>query len=731
MILGGLATAAFACAATLATAAGTTTLSGNVAGWVKSAKMSGAASASTSVEIAVHLGVKDLAGLKTLAAEVANPKSKSYGHYLTPQEFGSRFAPASADVATVEALLTHAGMSHVTVGPHGLYVTADATVSQLKSAFNVTQNLYSYQGKTLRANSNEPTVPSALAGKVLYIEGLDDTSTLRVPFHHSVTQGPLVAPAKDAASAAAAVTPPPVAAANPAIYCSVDYSIHEQVANLSTAADVYGAAIPWMNCGYTPQQIRAAYGIADVHYNGTGVTVAIIDAYASPTLQADANSYSAKHDLPTLVTGKNFSQLIPAGIYDVSPDESCGPYGWWSEQSLDMDAVHGAAPGANILFIGSRDCGTSLTVAFLNAVYNHLADVVTNSYGNNGEAIAPGSQATLDQAAMAGGAQGMSILFSSGDDGDLSAPNGVASGSWPSTSAYVTGVGGTTLLIDDLSGNKSEYGWGTYRAFLNDVTVNSATSVTDSGVATTTFSGYTYDDYSFYAGSGGGISLLEAQPSYQASVVSDTLATTLNLASAYTESLPTPMRVAPDVAMVADPYTGYLYGETYTIAHNAILDHGCKKTGATVEYCENAIGGTSLASPLMAGVIAIMDSKRYATGEPAVGFANPLFYSIGAQGNGVSWRFALNQVIAPTENVALLRGYLADPNEARVITVNSVPYNITTAPYAFFVCSITICLGTDDVFNYTSLSSAGGTGSGYNDVTGLGVPWVPKLVNEE
>jgi hypothetical protein len=63
--------------------------------------------------------------------------------------------------------------------------------------------------------------------------------------------------------------------------------------------------------------------------------------------------------------------------------------------------------------------------------------------------------------------------------------------------------------------------------------------------------------------------------------------------------------------------------------------------------------------------------------------------------------------------------------------VNSVPYNITTAPYAFFVCSITICLGTDDVFNYTSLSSAGGTGSGYNDVTGLGVPWVPKLVNEE
>ena len=88
---------------------------------------------------------------------------------------------------------------------------------------------------------------------------------------------------------------------------------------------------------------------------------------------------------------------------------------------------------------------------------------------------------------MAGAAQGMTILFSSGDDGDLSALNGVASGAWPATSAWVTGVGGTTLvLIDGLGGTKAEYGWGTYRAFLTDVTVNSATSITDSGVAQTT-----------------------------------------------------------------------------------------------------------------------------------------------------------------------------------------------------------------------------------------------------
>lgn len=729
-IVGGLAAAALACAAGMASA-GQATLAGNVASWVKSAKLLSSAPAGTQVEIAVHLRVNDAAGLKSLVAQVSDPKSKSYGRYIGAQQFAQRFEPAAADVAAVKALLEHAGMANVQEGPHGMYVTASATVAQLRSAFSVTQNLYSYKGRTLRANSNEPSIPATLAGKVVFIEGLDDSSTLRQPFHESVNMGALHAPAAAAKSSASpATTPPPVAASNPPAYCNQDYGAGERIATLTTAADVYGAAIPWMNCGYTPTQIRAAYGLDSVSYTGSGVTVAIVDAYASPTLESDANRYSANHHLPAL-TVKNFSQIIPSGIYNVSPNETCGPYGWWTEQSLDVEAVHGAAPGANILFVGSRDCATSLTVAFMNTVYNHLADVVTDSWGNNGESIAPGEQQAFDQAAMAGAAQGVTVLFSSGDDGDLSAPNGVASGSWPATSAYVTGVGGTTLEIAGYGGNKSEYGWGTYRAFLTDVTVKSNTLIEDSGVATVTNFGITYDDYSFYAGSGGGISLLESQPAYQASLVPYALATTLNLASTYTEPLPNPMRVSPDVAMVADPYTGYLIGETYTIAGNPIADFGCTPISATEEYCEGAIGGTSLASPLMAGVMAVVNQRREAHGEPPVGFANPWLYSIGSEGNGVALHSAINQIIAPTEPVALLRSYKSNLNEARVVTINSVPLNIQTSPYAIFTCGISICLGVDEVFNYTSESAAGGTGAGYNDVTGLGVPWVPKLINEE
>jgi subtilase family serine protease len=714
-------------------AAGTTTVAGNVAGWVKNATLKSSAPASTTTTISVNLALKNIAGLKSFVEEVSKPNGREYGKYLTTEEFASRYAPAAADVATVQKILVQAGMKEVTVGPHGVYVSATATVAQIRKAFNVSQNLYAYKGFTLRANKEAPTIPASLAGKVIFIAGLDDTAMMRKPFHRSITQGDLVAPKSTATKSPATVTPPPVAASNGSPYCNKTFGAGALVATLSTPADVYGGTIPWLGCGYDPGILRSAYGFDKVKYDGTGVTVAITDAYASPTIVADISAYSINNNLKKIKNGVNFTQIIPEGIYGVSPDEACEPYGWWGEESLDVAAVHSGAPGANIVYVGARDCGVSLDIAFENTVYNHVADVVTNSWGDNGEAINPGDQQAYDQALLAGAAQGITVLFSSGDDGDLDAPNGVASGSWPATSAYVTGVGGTTVLITDSSGDKAEYGWGNYRAFLEGVVVNSAKSVTTTGVATTTAFGSTFDDYSYYAGSGGGISLLEAQPSYQAKLVPASLATSLNLASGYVEPLPNPQRVSPDVAMIGDPYTGFIYGETYTIAGDPISDAGCTVISKTTEYCQTSIGGTSVASPWMAGVMAVFNSKRIATGEPLVGFANPLLYSVGSQSNGTYFKDAINQITAPTTPVALLRGYAANLNEARVVTVNSVPFLIISAPYALEVCGLPICLGINDVWNYTSLSPAAipPTPAGYNDVTGLGVPWVPKLINEE
>jgi hypothetical protein len=83
----------------------------------------------------------------------------------------------------------------------------------------VTQALYSYRGRTLRANAELPKVPAALAGKIRGIEGLDETN---LKFHRdiSVTRGMLKAPASLSTQAAPAVTPPPVAASLPSPYCA-------------------------------------------------------------------------------------------------------------------------------------------------------------------------------------------------------------------------------------------------------------------------------------------------------------------------------------------------------------------------------------------------------------------------------------------------------------------------------------------------------------------------------
>ncbi len=709
-------------------AAAASTIAGNVAPWVGTASAVGEAPAAQRVSIVVHMALQHADDLKQVASDVSRPGSASYGHYLSAATFRSTFAPAQADVDAVQAMLAAAGMGDITVGAAGATVSATATVAQLRTAFKVSQRMYRAGAGTMRANAEAPTLPPSLAGKVVAIEGLDDTTLLKQPQHVSATAGAAVAPASAAGGASASgltsdkkapvavVTPPPVAANLPSPFCDTFFG--DLKATLSTKPGAYPKTEPWLVCGYTPQQVQAAYGFDKVAYDGTGVTVAIIDAFASPTLLEDGNRYAANHGLPPL-TADNFTQIIPKGIYTVPAAQVTNAYGWWGEESLDLAAVHGSAPGAAIVYIGSTDNGTSLTVALMNAIYNRQADVITNSYGYNGESVPAADVAAEDQAFMAAAAMGITVLFSSGDDGDLSQLNGVAGGSWEATSAYVTGVGGTSLGVRTAAGAKVEYGWGTYRAYLAGTKVNGGTSITTSGLTQATVAGVTQDAFAFYAGAGGGLSLLEAQPDYQAGVVPDALATTLFEASGNTVAL-SAHRVSPDISMVADPYTGYLYGETQTIAGDPVSDNGCTPLTGTTEYCEESIGGTSLASPLMAGAIAVMNQARLARGKALVGFANPLLYSLRV-GTAASLKGGpINQVVPPATPVSLLRGYANDLTRVRVVTVNSVSTLAETTPYPIQVCGLAVCEGLNDVFNVVT--------PGYDDVTGLGVPFLPDLV---
>jgi subtilase family serine protease len=167
--------------------------------------------------------------------------------------------------------------------------------------------------------------------------------------------------------------------------------------------------------------------------------------------------------------------------------------------------------------------------------------------------------------------------------------------------------------------------------------------------------------------------------------------------------------VTPDIAMVADPYTGFLDGETYTKAGDPTFDSFCKSLSATTEYCEIGIGGTSLSSPLFAGVLALVNQARFTHNKPAIGFVNPALYTlaVGAPGTRSS---PILDVQAPSIPAAVLRGYIDDQSEVRVVTMNSVPNAGGTATVE----------GADTSYL---------TRKGYDEVTGLGTPYVPALID--
>jgi len=674
--------------------------SGEVAPWVARAEKAGPVEDAKRIEVSVYLGFKNEDALDRLIKAQSTPGTAQYGHYLTRAEFHARFAPEKTAVEAVRKALARQGLAIGRVAASGLYIQATGTVGQVKKAFRVDQNYYRYKGRVMRANSEAPSVSSDIASYVTHIGGLQDTAGMIQPFHKGIDRMTSPAP-RPAVKATARTIQPPTADFLNSPYCSSYWG--DTSATISPRPKPFAANMGYLNCGYTPTQMQQAYGADKVTEDGTGITVAIVDAYASPTIVEDANRYSAAHGLPKL-TSKNFSQNIPDGIFNVSPNESCGPQGWFTEETLDVESVHTFAPGATILYVGARNCSNPLDDVLYDTIDSATPpDIISNSWGFNGEYLTPNEQAVNNAEYKQAAAEGISILFASGDDGDVSQINGVASGGWPATSPWVTAVGGTTLALAGPDGTKEEWGWGTYRAFLGGTVkiTNGGSQVKATGPL---------GDFSFYSGAGGGVSFYQTQPHYQEGVVPDSISTVTYAASGEAIYFNSPRRVSPDIAMDADPYSGFLMGETFTISATAVNNAGCTKLTKTTEYCEFGEGGTSLASPSFAGVLAVVNAARAKNGFGAVGFVNPRLYNLKV-GSGTNAQ-ALRDVDAPTTPTSVLRAYPASFGEnPRVITVNSAPAG---------GCSRGVCEGVDDVFNLAT--------KGYDNVTGRGTPWIPGLI---
>lgn len=136
------------------------------------------------LQLSISLNLRNRATLNQLLQAQSDPHSSLYHQYLTPQEFTSMFAPTSASVNQVVSYLHNQGLQVNSVASNRLLIDASGSLGTVQRAFGVTISDYSLNGRRVYAPTNEPSVPTSLAGLVLNISGLDDVAQ----YHHATTQ---------------------------------------------------------------------------------------------------------------------------------------------------------------------------------------------------------------------------------------------------------------------------------------------------------------------------------------------------------------------------------------------------------------------------------------------------------------------------------------------------------------------------------------------------------------
>jgi subtilase family serine protease len=532
------------------------------------------------VDLAVYMSWRDPEEVTRLAEAVSDPRSSRYGHHLSAAEFRERFAPAPSDVEAVTAWMRGQGLRVVDIPANRHYVAAEGTAERVGAAFGTGLAGYRVGDRVLRGPTAAPSMP-ALHG-VVAVSGLDEGGAAVRPDHVAAPAAP-----------AAFVNAPP---------CSAWWG--ERLA--TDLPPAYGAVAPYVPCGYSAGQLRSVYDLERAGregLDGRGQTVAVTDAYASPTIRADVDRYSRDRGLPPL-RGDQLTEIAPRPLTGPDGGARCDPGGWYAEESLDVEAVHLLAPRARVVYAGARDCSNvALDEAITTVLDGELAQVITNSWGSPGESAGRAQLRAFADTFLQAAVEGIGLIFASGDNGDEVARTGERTVDFPASAPWVTSVGGTSLGIGAGGERVFETGWGVDRTML-------------AGGAWASPPG------SFLYGGGGGTSRVFEQPDYQSRAVPDSLSRHFGGARA---------RTVPDLAMVGDPNTGIIVGVSQTFPDG-------------VRYGEYRIGGTSLAAPLVAAMELLADQHA----GMHHGFLNPALYRLAGTG-------ALRDVVALETPLAAVR----------------------------------------------------------------------------
>ncbi len=601
------------------------------------------------------------AALAAFNQQQYDPKSSNFHHWLSAEEFGKLYGPSDADISAVTNWLENHGMQINEVGKGRVYIQFTGTVGNIESAFHVEMHNYLAEGKVHLANDRDPQIPAALSPVITGIASLNDFFPKHFSHPGNYVKRDLktgkytLMPSESGNNGTEEPTP------------LLPNGMQPKEPGAYTAKATSGGVHP--NFGYidpstgylreelSPYDVATIYNIlplwnAPTPIDGTGVKVAVVAL--SDVETADFNTYRSSFGLPagTLTT-------LHSGA-DPGLTESQG------ENTEDVEMVSATAPGAQIVLVSDVDTATTngLVTGILYIVENAVAPILTMSYGQCELKLGTAGNAVYNQAFQQAATAGISSFVAADDSGSAGctpqngitppygdvfglAVNGMAS------NPYVTAVGGTDLQWPFVDAPPSAY-WNatndahgaSAKGYMPEMAWNATCS---NPILLNVYSWFTNTEELCnaaitglpglveMASGGGGASNCTTNSSTPSSTSWDPGTCSGGYAKPTWQTgvagIPADgKRDLPDISLFAS----YGFRDSTGIPGSALLICQASNSPETscdysnpdyIIYQEN--GGTSAASPMAAGIMALV---LQASGSNQ-GLANPVLYGLAAQEN--------------------------------------------------------------------------------------------------
>ncbi len=572
---------------------------------------------SSSLNVLVVFGYSNASELSLFLTAVSDPQSPHYQHYLTQGQFDQKFGQTESFYDSASAYFRASGATGLQTYADRSELSFQLTPSAAATLFHTTIDEFAAAGGSYYAPLGVPELPAPIAQRVSSVVGLSSYSELQIEALHSSELHPGTLGPRDVLGHATGAPPissgylPPVTIGGVQYQFAPDYQV------------AYDQLSLYAQYGY-PNNAIVATILWSGNYSGTTITT----PYGTLTNGENVGPFNPSdvYDFynETIPAGQPHAQVFGAPV-DGAPYPS-GLASWdttgaYTENTLDLEMAGSTAPGARIYNVyGPAPEQSALDTAFdyvlnPNATTEPLLNVsvISNSWGGSDSTDTGWAQATQQAEA-----RGITVLAASGDSGDNpSSPKECASPGqnvcFPASLAYdnygTIAVGGTTIRLDSSLNLETNIVW-------------NISEMKEGGPA----------------GSTGGISTVYPEPSWQA----NTSANDLIFGAG---------RGVPDIAAVANN----------TILTLSIQGHEYKASNASLGKLFEYAWGTSIASPIEAGIFADADQVLAHFGNGWIGFGDPQLYSIA------------NAMYAPQLS-GLTLGYIPGAGSTYLSTLPTLPF---------------------------------------------------------